>query len=231
MVNGQKIVAIIQCRLTSSRLPAKAMLDLGGKTLLERTIESTKRSSILDEIWVATSNDRCDDLIEWKSIQAGCNVFRGDLDDVLNRYAQCAIKANADIIVRVTADNPLTSPLLIDFAVKHIITKKCDYISFNNIPYGAGTEAFTMQALLYANEKSQDLHEREHVTLFIKNNPKFFKIEFVDCPMKDTRRPDIRVTVDTLDDYKIMAKYFSIINDCPHDLVNFIKMTDGKRLL
>lgn len=231
MVGKFKFVAIIQCRLTSTRLPAKVMLDLGGKTLLERVIESAKKSTLIDEIWVATSNDRCDDLIEWKSIQAGCNVFRGDLDDVLNRYAQCAIKANADIIVRVTADNPLTSPHLIDVAVKHIITKKCDYVSFNCIPYGAGTEAFTMQALLHANEKSQDLHEREHVTIFIKNNPKLFKIEFVDCPMKDIRRPDIRVTIDTLDDYKTMAKYFSIINDCSHDLASFIKMSDGKRLL
>ena len=75
MVNGQKIVAIIQCRLGSSRLPAKAMLDLGGKTLLERTIKSIRSSSLLDEIWVATSTGRSDDLIEWKAAQAGVQSF------------------------------------------------------------------------------------------------------------------------------------------------------------
>lgn len=230
MVNELKIIAIIQCRMTSSRLPAKAMLDLGGKTLLERVIECTKKSKFLDEIWVATSNDKFDDLIEWKSIQAGCNVFRGDLDDALNRYAQCAIKAHADIIVRVTADNPLTSPHLIDFAVKYIVANKCDYVSFNDIPYGAGVEAFRMSALLYANKKCKSIHEREHVTTFITNNANFFKIKLVDCPIENIRRPGIRVTIDTLDDYKVMAKYFGIINDCNYNLADFIKLFDEKRL-
>ena len=180
MVNSLKIVAIIQCRMSSSRLPAKAMLDLGGKTILERVIESIAQSSVLDEIWVATSEDILDDLVEWKSIRLGCKVFRGDLNDVLDRYCKCTKICHADIVVRITADNPLTHSKFIDLGVQSIIRKRCDYVAFKNIPYGSGVEVITQSALFTANEKSTNDQEREHVTLYILNNPIKFNINIID---------------------------------------------------
>ena len=230
MVNGLKIVAIIQCRMSSSRLPAKAMLDLGGKTILERVIESAAQSSVLDEIWVATSEDILDDLVEWKSIRLGCKVFRGDLNDVLDRYCKCTKICHADIVVRITADNPLTHSKFIDLGVQSIIRKRCDYVAFKNIPYGSGVEVITQSALFTANEKSTNDQEREHVTSYILNNPIKFNINIIDCPFEEVRRPDIRVTVDTLEDYKNLFFFFSTIQDQSDALETYIDLFDTKRL-
>ena len=172
MVNGLKTVAIIQCRISSDRLPAKAMLDLGGKTLLERVMDKTAQSSMLDEIWIATSTDKRDEVIEHKAIISGFNVFRGELDDVLDRYYHCAKKSKADIIIRVTADNPLTHPGLIDSGIKQLVENKLDYVFFKRIPYGCGVEVITNEEVLEVSSRGSD-EKKPHLVVATKSGKKF----------------------------------------------------------
>ena len=146
----------------------------------------------------------------------------------MNRYAQCAVKAKADIVVRVTADNPLTSAELIDYVVEYLQTNKCDYVFPKDIPYGAGSEAITIKALLKSNEMYRDMPGR--ITNIIRNSPNLFSVDMPACPLKGIRRPDVRVTVDTLDDYKVMARYFQINYGQANNLRTFIKLFDENRL-
>ena len=107
-------VAIIQARLSASRLPGKVLLDIAGEPMLTRVFERTKRSQLIDEVVVATSEDKSDDRIEDFCVQRAYPYFRGSLHDVLDRYYQAALQFSADVVVRITADCPIIDPSLID---------------------------------------------------------------------------------------------------------------------
>jgi spore coat polysaccharide biosynthesis protein SpsF len=107
-------VAIIQARLSASRLPGKVLLDIAGEPMLTRVFERTRRSQLIDEVVVATSEDKSDDRIEDFCVQRAYPYFRGSLHDVLDRYYQAAVQFSADIVVRITADCPIIDPTLID---------------------------------------------------------------------------------------------------------------------
>lgn len=202
-----KKIAVIQARLSSSRLPGKVLKDLCGQTLLERVVEKVKSSELVDEVWIATSTEKTDDLIELVGLNIGIKVHRGSLDNVLERFCEVAEKSAADIIVRVTADNPLTEPRLIDTGITEIINNNSDYVYFDGIPYGSGVEVVTKKALfetLKLTNKNEDL---EHVTQFIKKNSDKFNIKVL-LPEFEMKSTDISLTIDTLDDYVKIYKLF-----------------------
>jgi spore coat polysaccharide biosynthesis protein SpsF len=210
-MNGKNIVAIIQARMTSSRLRGKAMLDLCGKTVLERVLLRTQCSHVLNDIWLATSFESQDDVLALVGRINSAKVFRGDLYDVLARFCGVIHKSQSDIIVRITADNPFTEARFIDLGVEMLIREKLDYIAFKNIPVGVGVEVVTKEALIYSGQHARDKEDREHVTTFIKKNPEIFKVRFADSPIDELKRPDVSVTIDTLDDYLKLYKalYFA----------------------
>jgi len=107
-----KIVCIIQARMGSTRLPGKVMLDLCGKTVLERVVERVKRIKNIDEIVVATTTKKDDDIIIEKALNCGVKVFRGSEEDVLSRYYLAAKKYDANVIVRITSDCPLIDSIV-----------------------------------------------------------------------------------------------------------------------
>jgi spore coat polysaccharide biosynthesis protein SpsF len=215
----KNIVAIIQARMTSSRLRGKAMLDLCGKTVLERVLQRTRGSNILSDIWLATSYEAQDDIIELVGKRNNVNVFRGSLNDVLDRFCSVVYKSKAEVIIRVTADNPFTEPRFIDLAVDKLIKNRLDYVAFKNIPLGSGIEAVTREALTYSIHHTQDKKDREHVTMFIKNHPEKFKVHFVDPPIDALRRPDISITLDTLDEYIRLYKALNyLLNEGKTDI-------------
>jgi len=227
VVGVGKAVGIVQCRISSSRLPAKAMLDLGGKTLLERVLLKTSRSSLLDEIWVATSTDQLDDIVENLCERLGYNVFRGDLNDVLGRFCGCAEASSASIVVRVTADNPFTEPKFIDLGVAGLLMSDCDYVAFQNIPHGSGVEVFSRDALFAAARSAKAPEEREHVTLHIRQRKNDFKIKLLESPWVTLSRPDIRVTIDTAEDYFLVKLFYDQCKE-KDTLLNFIRFTDAQ---
>lgn len=112
--DGTKLVAIIQARMSASRLPGKVLLDLAGEPMLSRVVERTRQSGWLDQVVVATSNHPSDDPIADLCQQRGYSCFRGDLHDVLDRYYQAALQFEADVVARITADCPIIDPQVID---------------------------------------------------------------------------------------------------------------------
>ena len=127
--NKKKIIAIIQCRLNSRRLPNKAILKLSGIPAIIRMVNRVKRSKEIDEIWIATGlskvNDKLCNLLSNKNI----NFYRGDDEDVLSRFMHIGNKTKASYIVRLTGDCPLIDPSIIDQAIEKIIKNKVDYVS------------------------------------------------------------------------------------------------------
>lgn len=208
MDNMVKVVGIIQARMSSSRLPGKVMLDLGGKTLLERVVENVKKSSSIDEIIIATSMCEEDTVIEHVAKRLDVKCIRGSLEHVFSRFKKAIIESNADIVVRVTADNPLTNANLIDVGINQLQEKSLDYVSFKNVPVGTAVEVFNANTFLLINESILNSHNIEHVTSYFYQNRTEFNIEFIeDFYEKDMSH--ISVTVDTLADYVKVYSYFS----------------------
>jgi spore coat polysaccharide biosynthesis protein SpsF len=123
------IAGIIQARTGSTRLPGKVVKKIGNKTVLEILLCRIKNLKLFNKLIVATTTKREDDIIETISLQNAVQIFRGSEENVLDRYYQAAKEYNADIIVRITADNPLVSLDLIAFQVDHLIKHDCDYVS------------------------------------------------------------------------------------------------------
>lgn len=201
MVDGKKVIGIIQSRLKSTRLPGKAMLKMGNDTLLGRVIKQAKKVKVLDEIWVATTINAEDCIIEEEALLYKVKVFRGEEENVLQRFCDVARLSEADIIVRITADNPFIETSFIEIGVKKMVEEKAEYVSFADIPYGSGVEMIDKDALYKAEKNARNSYDKEHVTPYIiepKNG--FYKLS-LEPENEYIRRKDISVTVDTIEDY------------------------------
>ena len=181
-----RIVAIVQARMRSARLPAKVLLDLGGQTALQRCLDRVGRIAGVAEVIVATSTTTQDDVIELAAGRLGYRVCRGSEHDVLARYADAARAIRADAIVRCTADCPLLDPDVSALAVRTFADSQgsvnpLDYVSNTidrRLPRGLDTEVLRTDALLRANEDATNAAEREHVTMFIYRRPMHFSLRF-----------------------------------------------------
>jgi len=198
-------LCIIQARLNSSRLPAKIMLDLAGKTLIERVFNTVSKSKAIDKVIVAISDEKSDDIVAMKLEQLKIDYFRGDLDNVLKRFYDTEQKYRAKNIVRITADNPLMDAKIIDSLIQEYEKNKTtDYSMYSNAIHGLSAEVFCSKALHIAYHNTNLSFDIEHVTPYIKNT---CKIHIVDIDKK-YRRPDLSVTIDTLSDYIKMQKFY-----------------------
>lgn len=204
-----KVAAIIQARLSSTRLPAKVMKDLNGKTLIERVVNQVRVSKVVDEIWIATSTEPEDVLLELMGNKLDIMVFRGDLENVLKRYYDTQCITNADVIVRITADNPFTEPSFIDCGVEYLLSNHLDYVNYEQIPYGTGVEIIRANALEQAHFAATNDYDREHVTPYVRNNKDFFRTGTLIPDQLELCRPDVSLTIDTMEDY---VKLYKLIN-------------------
>lgn len=208
-----KVGAIVQARMSSSRLPGKILLKLpytSEITVLQQVIRRLKHASVLDEIIVATTVNPADDPVVEIARSEGARTFRGSEHDVLGRYYHAATDAGLDVIVRITSDCPCTDPRIIDEVVRHHMDTGADYTSNTRIltyPRGVDTEVATMQALERAFNQATKPYEREHVTIYLYEHPDQFKIENVPAPAAVTR-PDLRITIDTPQDYALLCCIF-----------------------
>ena len=184
MIQSKKnIVAIIQARNGSTRLKNKIMKEVvHGKSLIDIVVKRAIKTSLVDFIVVATTTNSEDDCLAQWCNDNDIKVFRGSEINVLDRYYKCAVKYNADTIVRITADDPFKDPQVNDYAIKLLIDNKYDYVS-NTInpsyPEGLDVEVFTFVALKSAYENAALESEKEHVTPYIwKNKDKFKMFNF-----------------------------------------------------
>ena len=148
-----KTSIIVQARMGSSRLPGKVLKEINGITLLEFLLKQISYCKSIDEIIVATTTEKIDDVIFNKCKDLNVTVFRGSELNVLDRYYHCAIKSNFSIIVRITSDNPLIDPNIVDYVISRFVDSDCDYMStdFSKYPLGIGNvEVFNFQSILRA---------------------------------------------------------------------------------
>jgi spore coat polysaccharide biosynthesis protein SpsF len=203
-----KVVAIIQARMGSTRLPGKVMKDIVGTTMLDRVFSRTSRSSSVDEVLIATSMLPQDEPIVGECERLGATCFRGSENDVLDRYFKAAKSRNASIVVRITSDCPLIDPQVVDRVVEELISSGADYSSntvSRTYPRGLDTEAMKAEALQSAWEKADRPHQREHVTPYIYQNPSLFRIHHVTI---EEDLSSLRWTVDTREDLEFARKVF-----------------------
>ncbi len=203
--------------MTSTRLPGKVLADIAGKTMLQRIVERVDAARGVDEVVVATTREPEDDpLVEYASRQLNCPVYRGSLNDVLGRFFECAKLHRAGIVVRVTADDPLKDPQLIDKAIGMLkADPKLDYCS-NTIeptyPEGLDIEAMRFSALARAHEEAHLPYEREHVTPYIYRNPELFSaLNF----KADRDLSNWRWTVDKPQDLEFARRVFAEFREFP----------------
>lgn len=205
-----KTVLITQARSGSTRLPGKVLKEIGGKSLLQIHLERLKNCKSISEIVVATTNKEEDQIIFDKAIELGCSASRGSELDVLDRFYQSVKEKKAGWIVRVTSDCPLIDPGLVDKVVEFVKSHNKDYGSnglIENFPDGQDVEVFKFSALEYAWKNAKLLSEREHVTLYIRNNSYFSKgniFSSVNFPFK-TNYSKIRMTVDEIQDFDLIS--------------------------
>ncbi len=198
-----KVVAIIQARTGSTRLPGKVLLPLADKTVLEHVIERTAKAKLIDEVIVATTMKKEDLPIVKMVANMGFRVFTGSEKDVLDRYYQCARLAEADCIVRITSDCPLVDPNIIDMVVKKHIEASADMVYNDLYPNGFDLGTFTFDLLKRAWKEARLLSEREHVVPYMFKIAK--KIEKVICPENLSH---IRLTLDRKEDYEVLKIVF-----------------------
>ena len=174
-----KTLAVLQARMTSSRLPGKVARKILGKPMLELQLERVKRAKKLNDIVVATSIEKDDDEIVALCQSIGIKCYRGGIDDVLDRFYKAAKEFDPEYVVRLTGDCPLIDPQLIDDIVQYCISQKYDYASNTlepTYPDGLDVEVFHFNILETAWNEAKLPSEREHVTPFICKNPKRFNL-------------------------------------------------------
>ncbi len=172
-----RVVAIIQTRMGSSRLPGKVMEDIGGETMLARVVGRTKRAQLLHEVVVATTVNPEDEVIVDECQRLHVAVYRGKENDVLDRYYQTALVYQIGTIVRITSDCPLIEPAVVDKVISAFLSEGPDYASNaieRTYPLGLDVEVMTMHALTRAWQEAAKPHERTHVTPYIYQNPSKF---------------------------------------------------------
>ncbi|PEK99089.1 cytidylyltransferase domain-containing protein [Bacillus sp. AFS017336] len=201
-----KVVAIIQARMGSTRLPGKVLLKVLNKPLLAYQIERVKRAKLIDEIVVATTTNEIDqkivDFCEFMSI----SYYRGSEDDVLSRYFEAASLYNADLIVRITSDCPLIDPAIIDTVINEF-KLNMDHIDYasntvqRSFPIGMDIEVMSFSLIKTINQLQLPKSYREHVTPFIYRSHKYSIKQIV----QNVNKSHIRLTVDTPEDFKLIS--------------------------
>lgn len=204
-----KTVAIIQARTGSTRLPGKVLADLCGRPLLARVLERVAACPGIDAMVVATTTLPADAALAPLARQAGAQLFQGSAEDVLERYCLAARQAKADVVVRITADDPFKDPGVIAALLHAFAQDGHDYVS-NTIapsyPEGLDTEVFSREALERAHKDAAKPFEREHVTPFIWMRPQDFRLHNISCP-RDLSA--LRLTVDTPADLELARALYA----------------------
>ena len=202
-----KIIAIVQARLGSVRLPEKVLKNIGGKPMIELLLSRLSKSTLVDEIIVATSEGTENDKLQLLVESLGFSCIRGSEEDVLLRFYESAKQMNADAVVRITGDCPLIDAEIIDKCIKKFKKASIDYVS--NIepatfPDGLDVEVVSFKALEKANIKAISAFDREHVTTYIRNSDNFLKssVKHVEDLSK------LRWTVDEQEDLNVIKKIF-----------------------
>lgn len=202
---GKTVIACLIVRLKSTRLPRKALVDVGGRPLTARLISRLKTAHSLSRIVLCTSTNSQDAPLLDLARQCEIDAYAGSEEDVLSRIIDVAEQYKADVLLRVTGDNIYTDPETIDRMVYHHIQTDADYTRTNGLPWGVTAEVLSAR-MLRPLHAMIDPTKTEYLTIYACD-PKRFHCEFLDSP-KDIRRPNYSLTVDTPEDLSLVRMLF-----------------------
>ena len=204
--HSQKIVATIEARMASSRLPGKVLLDLAGKPALQHIVERLRRSRYVDEVVVATTDRDTDEPVAALCHRIGCCCFRGSEDDVLARVLGAAHSAGGDVIVEITGDCPAIDWRHVDHLIETFYSGEYDYVAntAGTRPYPVGFEVqvFPVSVLAEVDQLTKNPVDHEHVSLYIYSHPERFRLHYAEAE-PGLFHPEIEVTLDTAEDYQL----------------------------
>ena len=202
MNRSRKIAAIIEARMTSTRLPGKVMMEVNGKPMLSYLVDRLKQVEQLDEIVLATTQNESDDCLCDFSEKENISLYRGSEQDVMSRVIEAAEMYGAEIIVEITGDCPIIDPLIIDYILNVYLENNYDYVAndcSNSYPVGMDVQVYSLDVLRKSSSMTEDALDREHVTRHILNNDVDFKKKIIDAP-------GLGLTLDELNDFRLIAK-------------------------
>jgi spore coat polysaccharide biosynthesis protein SpsF len=199
---------VLQARMGSRRLPGKTLALIAGRTMLEHCIERLQARSGL-RVVLATTTRAEDDCVAQEGARLGVEVVRGPDDDVLGRFVMVASRLSLTDLVRATADNPA-----VDIDAPRVVLDArrqtgADHVVEEGLPYGSTVEAISADALVRAAALATHPEDREHVTPFIRRDPRFVALQ-IPAPLA-VRRPDLRFTIDTAQDLAFVRALFEMV--------------------
>lgn len=215
------IVAIIQARMGSTRLPGKILKELVGKPVLWHVVNRVKHANKVDKVIVATTAEKEDDIVEELAKKEGWDYFRGSVENVLERYYEAAKQFGADIVVRLVGDCPLIDPEIIDGCIGAFQKQACDYIrnapdQERFLPRGLDDiEVFSIQALEKAYREAQENYEKEHVTPYIWENKKNQFMIGKEPRIKNEYKKSYHLAIDYPEDFKVIEILYNRLSSYP----------------
>ena len=210
---AEKVVIVVQARMSSSRLPGKVMLSVLGKSILQRMIERLQMISHKAQIIVATSDHANDDIIEQEAKQMNIACYRGSLNNLLDRHYRAARQLNAAIVLKIPSDCPLIDPQIVDDTLHFYFANQGKYDYVSNLhpatfPDGNDVEIMTMDCLEKTWKEAKKLLELEHTTPYIWENPGKFSIGNVVLETGEDYSMTHRFTIDYEADYQFIKRVF-----------------------
>ena len=201
-----RVVAILQARLQSSRLPGKIMADICGRPMVAHILNRLKATPGIDRVVLAVPRD---DFAMLRPVaeQNGAEIHPGPSDDVLKRFYSTASRFEAPYLVRATADNPLIDPYMLARCVQECLSGRWDIVGCRGLPLGAAAETFPSGLLELLNRCGKLDYHREHVTSYIYENKKEFRIKRLNAPRR-LKAPDLRLTVDAPEDLFLIRRVY-----------------------
>jgi spore coat polysaccharide biosynthesis protein SpsF len=203
-----KIVATIEARMTSSRLPGKVLLPAGGKPLLRHLVERLQRVPSLDRIVLATTVNAQDDCLVEFARDAGIGCFRGSEEDVMERVIGAAASAGANVVVEITGDCPIIDPGIVEQTIRMFRHNDCAYASNAHVrsyPDGMDCQVYRLDTLRQSAALTADPLDHEHVTLHIRNHPELFRPVHLVAP-PELHWPELGLTLDEPKDYQLLGR-------------------------
>lgn len=230
MIDGKKVIATIEGRMTSTRLPGKIMMPLAGKPVMQHMIERHRRSTYTDEVVVATTTNAADDPVAEFCERIRCPCFRGSEDDVLARVVGAGREHDADILVQGMADSPLVDWRLVDRCVELLVRDGLDCASnefVETYPVGFDVRCYSFPVLAAAESRDTGSMYREHAGYSIRSHPDTYKLGNFEAE-GDMRWPELRLTLDTKEDYALISAVYDELYDknsdfSAEDVVRFLK--------
>ncbi len=212
-----KIIATIEARLTSSRLPGKIMMQAAGKPMLEFLVDRLRAVSSIDDIVLATTVNSTDDILVEFSEKVDIACYRGSEEDVMSRVIGAAESLDADLIVEITSDCPIIDPEIIEQTIQMFKVHNADYVSncdVRSYPVGMDVQVFPLEILQRSAVMTNDDLDHEHVTLHIRKHPELFSHVHLVAP-PELYWPELGLTLDEPSDYELLKniiEYFELLD-------------------